>query len=405
MNTLSAAERRRGLVSLLIDTFFMWAGFFMVIPLISVHYVDDLGWAAAGIGLALALRQITQQGLTVFGGVLADRLGAKGLICMGMGVRAIGFLLMAHANTFSLLLLSVFLAAVGGALFDSPKSAAIAALTEPANRSRYYAALGVSSGLGMAIGPLIGALLLKVDFALAAYGAAACFMVTLLLSLFLLPRVRVASEGGAMLAGLRLATHDKPFLLFTALLMGYWFMWVQLAISLPLAAKAVSGTNDAVSWVYAVNAGMSVVLQYPLIRLCERWLRHEQILVLGIVTMALGLAAVAFALNIATLLACVALFSLGALLVAPAQQTVTASLANPAALGSYFGVASLALAFGGSIGNLAGGWLYGVSRQLAMPALPWLVFGSVGLLAAAGLLLMQHAHAPQQADQQRHSHI
>jgi hypothetical protein len=73
------------------------------------------------------------------------------------------------------------------------------------------------------------------------------------------------------------------------------------------------------------------------------------------------------------LLACVACFSLGALLVAPSQQTVTAELANPAALGSYFGVAALALALGGGLGNLAGGALYGLGRQLGAPALPWLV--------------------------------
>ena len=41
---LSEATRRRGLIVILIDTFFMWGGFFMVIPLISVHYVYDLGW-------------------------------------------------------------------------------------------------------------------------------------------------------------------------------------------------------------------------------------------------------------------------------------------------------------------------------------------------------------------------
>ena len=38
--TLSDAARRRGLAVILVDTFFMWGGFFMVVPLISVHYVD-----------------------------------------------------------------------------------------------------------------------------------------------------------------------------------------------------------------------------------------------------------------------------------------------------------------------------------------------------------------------------
>ena len=49
--------RRLGLRVLLVSTFFAWGGFFLVIPMISVHYVDQLGWSAASIGLVLAARQ------------------------------------------------------------------------------------------------------------------------------------------------------------------------------------------------------------------------------------------------------------------------------------------------------------------------------------------------------------
>ena len=64
---------------------------------------------------------------------------------------------------------------------------------------------------------------------------------------------------------------------------------------------------------------------------------------------------------------------------------MVASLANPVALGSYFGVASLAVAFGGGLGNFAGGALYDVGDRLHQPALPWLIFGAIGLVAAAGI--------------------
>ena len=136
-HSFSEAARRRGLIALLIDVFCMYTGFFMVVPLISVHYVDGLGWAAASIGLVLAVRQLTQQGLTLFGGVLADQIGAKWLICLGLAVRIVGFALMAWATTLPLLFLSVLLAAVGGALFESPRAAAIAALTRPEERQRF----------------------------------------------------------------------------------------------------------------------------------------------------------------------------------------------------------------------------------------------------------------------------
>ncbi len=79
---LSEGQRRRGLIVMLVDTFLMWGGFFIVIPLISVHYVQDLGWDAGAIGLVLGARQLFQQGLTLMGGALADKLGVRGLIAM-----------------------------------------------------------------------------------------------------------------------------------------------------------------------------------------------------------------------------------------------------------------------------------------------------------------------------------
>lgn len=383
--TLSSAARRRGLLALLISTFFMWGGFFMVVPLISVHYIDGLGWAAAGIGLVLAIRQLTQQGLTLFGGMLADRIGAKGLICVGLLMRAVGFGWMAWADTFPILLASVVLAALGGALFESPRYAAIAALTDEHNRARFYSLTGVVGGLGMTLGPLVGAALLRVDFSFVALGAAVCFFATFLISLVLLPPVQVATERRSLTYGLGLALRDRPFLLFNALLMGYWFMWVQLTISLPLVAEQITGTTDSIGYMFALNSGLTVLLQYPLLRLAERRLRPLPILMLGVLTMAIGLGGVSFAGSLPILLGCVLFFSLGALLAAPSQQTVAASLSNPAALGSYFGVNSLALAFGGGLGNFSGGLLYGWSQQISVPMLPWLVFCSVGLLAAAGM--------------------
>src|SRR4051812_16293350 len=129
-NSLSPREKRRGLATILADTFLMWAGFFMVVPLISVYYVDHLGWAAASIGLVLAIRQFLQQGLTPISGVLADRFGAKGLICCGLLLRTLGFASMSLADTFPLLVFSVVLAALGGSLFESPRQASIAAMTQ-----------------------------------------------------------------------------------------------------------------------------------------------------------------------------------------------------------------------------------------------------------------------------------
>ena len=91
------------------------------------------------------------------------------------------------------------------------------------------------------------------------------------------------------------------------------------------------------------------------------------------------------------LLACVAIFSIGAMLVQPVQQSLTAEMAEPTVLGAYFGFSALALAFGGGIGNFAGGWLYDLAGRLDLPALPWLTFALVAAIVALGLLMLDRA--------------
>jgi MFS transporter, DHA1 family, multidrug resistance protein len=378
------AARRRGLLVLLISTFFAWGGFFMVIPMIAVHFVDGLGWTAAAIGLVLAARQFFQQGLTPFSGVLADRFGAKPLIAAGMLIRAIGFGAMAFAGTYAVLMAAAIVAAIGGALFESPRSAAVAALTDEHERSSYFAKTGVVAGLGITAGTQLGALLLDVDFRLVAVAGAVCYVLIFAMTMVWLPAVQVAEEGG-LWRGLGLALHDRPFMAYTGFMGGHWFMTSQFSITLPLVATAVAGNPNAVAWVYGVNSATAVLLGYPVPRFVERRLGSARALIAAIAVTALGVALIGFSRDTASLLLAVFVYSLGIVISRPTEQTVAAGLASPAALGSYFGIAALSVAFGGGLGNFAGGILYDAGARLGQPALPWLVFAVVGVIAASGL--------------------
>ena len=376
--------RRRGLLVLLVSTFFAWGGFFMVIPMISVHYVDGLGWTAGAVGLVLAARQFFQQGLTPFSGVLADRFGAKPLIALGMLVRAVGFAAMAFAGTYVLLMAAAIVSAVGGALFESPRAAAVAALTDERERSAYFAKTGVVAGLGITAGTQLGALLLDVDFGLVALASAACYVAIFVMTLVWLPAVRVAEKGGPF-RGLHLAFHDRPFLAYTGFMGGHWFMTAQFSITLPLVATAVAGNPSAVAWVYAVNSATAVLLGYPVPRFVEGRIGPARGLIAAVALTALGVALIGLSRDTLSLMVAAFVYSLGIVLARPTEQTVAAGLANPVALGSYFGVAALAVAFGGGLGNFLGGILYDAGERVGMQALPWLIFAAVGLISAVGL--------------------
>ena len=373
----------------------------MVIPMIGLHFINDLGWAASSIGLILAVRQFTQQGLTVFGGALADRLGVRVLILSGLLLRSLGFAMMGFAQDFVTLMLASLLAALGGALFEAPRNAAIAALTEDHNRAKFYALGGVIGNLGMTIGPLIGTLLFKTGFTTVALVSAGCYFLTLLLSSVFLPNVKTSSGGNPNkpLAGLGVVFADSRFVWFTVFLMGYWLMFSQFSIAISLAAVAVAHNKDAVSWIYTLNALMSVVLQYPVSRFMAGRVKSMQAVVIGMGIMALGIGSLAFASNIGLFLFSLVVLSFGGVIATPSVQTTTAELANPKLLGSYFGVNALSQAVGGGLGNLVGGGLYQTSLQLELPWLPWVVFAGVGFLCTIGLAFLNVSTKQQRAKQ------
>lgn len=385
LDAITAAQRRRGIVALGISTFFAWGGFFLIIPLVAVHYVDNLGWAAGTVGVVLAVRQFTQQGLTTLFGVLSDRVGPKVLICAGMLVRALGFGAMATAEDFWPVLGAAVLAAAGGGMFESPKAAALAAFTTPENRARVFAAMGVISGLGVTLGTQLGAFLIRIDFAAVSYAAAAAYVAIFVALLLLLPNVAISTGPAGSLAGMRLALADRDFMRFLLYLAGYWFVWTQFSISVALAATRITGSESAIAWMYAVNAGITIAAGYLLPRLLERWLSPLGLLIAGTGTIAVGLGLIAFATGLPLLLAAAAVFAIGSVLARPGEQTVTANLASPQARGTYFGVAALSLALGGGLGNALGGAFVDLGRELDRPALPWALFFAIGMVSAVAL--------------------
>ncbi|GHG00820.1 MFS transporter [Deinococcus piscis] len=379
MRLLSPAQW--GLLSV---TFLMWAGFFLIIPLVTVHFVGGLGWAAGAVGVVLGVRQLAQQGLTVLGGAWADRVGPRQLILWGCLLRAAGFAGMAFSDTFTALLLSSLVAGVGGALFDAPKSAALTALTPVEYRPQLFSLLSVAGNLGMVLGPLLGAAMIGLGFPTAALISASAYVLCWLILRLTLPDVRPTQSGGGGLDGLRHAVRDRRFVRLTLALIGYFLLSTQLNVAVTLKAVALAGTG-ATGPLYALNAGLAVALQYPLLRWAEGRFRARTILTAAVTLVALSLGLMGFANTFPLLLACTALYSLGTMLVFPTQQTLVSRLAPPELLGSYFGFSAISLGVGGALGNVLGGSLVDYGAALGWPELPWLLLMATGFLTVAAL--------------------
>ncbi|MFH8134109.1 multidrug efflux MFS transporter MdtH [Pantoea osteomyelitidis] len=380
-----AQARRLGKIFLLVDNMLVVLGFFVVFPLISVHFVDQLGWAALTVGIALGLRQLIQQGLGMFGGAIADRFGAKPLVVIGMLMRAAGFACMALAQEPWVLWLACLLSGLGGTLFDPPRSALVVKLVPARERGRFFSLLMMQDSAGAVIGALIGSWLLAWDFRFVCWVGAGVFVAAALFNFWWLPAWRISTERIAMRAGLQRVWQDKRFRLYVFTLTGYYILAVQVMLMLPVMVNQIAGTPAAVKWMYAIEALLSLSLLYPLARWSEKRFRLEQRLMTGLFLMSFSLLPVGLASTLPALFMLIALFYLGSIIAEPARETLSASLASSRARGSYMGFSRLGLALGGMVGYSGGGWMFDLGQQLALPGLPWILLSAIGLATLLAL--------------------
>lgn len=372
--------RSLGKYFLLFDNMLVVLGFFVVFPLISIHFVEQLGWPALVVGFALGLRQLTQQGLGIFGGAIADRFGAKPMIIIGMLMRAAGFAVMAMANEPWILWFSCILSALGGTLFDPPRTALVIKLTRPYERGRFYSLLLMQDSAGAVIGALIGSWLLQYDFHYVCWVGAAVFVLAALFNAWLLPAYRISTAKTPIREGLSRVLHDKRFVNYVITLAGYFILAVQVMLMFPIIINELAGTPTAVKWMYAIEATISLSLLYPIARWSEKYFRLEQRVMAGLFLMSISMIPIGLTHSLPLLFGLISLFYLGMIIAEPARETLSASLADPRARGSYMGFSRLGLALGGAVGYTGGGWLYDIGHQYHMPHLPWFLLGVIGFI-------------------------
>lgn len=383
--SLVSQARSLGKYFLLLDNLLVVLGFFVVFPLISIRFVDQLGWAAVVVGAALGLRQLIQQGLGIFGGAIADRFGAKPMIVTGMLMRAAGFATMAMADQPWILWFSCALSALGGTLFDPPRTALVIKLTRPHERGRFYSLLMMQDSAGAVIGALIGSWLLQYDFHFVCWVGASIFVLAAGWNAWLLPAYRISTVRAPMKEGMMRVLRDRRFLTYVLTLTGYYMLSVQVMLMLPIVVNEIAGSPTAVKWMYAIEAALSLSLLYPLARWSEKRFRLEQRLMAGLLLMTLSLIPVGLATSLQGVFTLICCFYLGSIIAEPARETLSASLADPRARGSYMGFSRLGLALGGAVGYTGGGWMYDTGHAVGMPELPWILLGIVGMITLLAL--------------------
>ncbi|KRV46829.1 MFS transporter [Wenjunlia vitaminophila] len=365
-------------------------GFYMLMPYLAGHLSGDLGLAAWTVGLVLGVRNLSQQGLFLIGGTLADRFGYKSPILAGCLLRTGGFALLGWVDSLPALVTASAATGFAGALFNPAVRAYLAAEAGEERRVDAFAAFNVHYQAGMLLGPLVGLALLAADFRAVCTAAATVFAALTLLQARALPRRRGAGEGSGGRGGVwdqwRRVVGNRSFLLFSAAMTGSYVLAFQVYLALPLAADAALGRQGAkaTSGLFVVSAAVAVAGQLRLTGWAKRRLTPHQALVRGLTAMGtafLPLALVPASVPVAelgALVVAVTVLAAGSAIVYPFEMDTVVTLSGNTLVATHYGLYNTVSGLGITLGNLGCGALWDFAHARDAPWLVWAVLAGTG---------------------------
>lgn len=371
-------------------------GFYAVLPFLSAHLGQAMGMAGWLVGLVLGLRTFSQQGLFVVGGALADRYGIRPVVLAGCVLRIAGFAWLGFAERTWAVIGAVLLIGFAAALFspavesEVARQAVVHEETSGGDRTRVLALFTVAGQAGAFVGPLLGALLLSVDFRTVCLAGAGIFVLVLAGHAWLLPQRIPGRERVRLRGGVTVLLRNRRFLALCCAYGAYLLAYNQLYLALPAEVERAAGSQAPLAWLFALSSLLVVTAQLPVTRWAGSRLSLRRSMVAGLLFISAGFAVVAVArpadwTGTAGLLPAagfVVLLTVGQMLVAPVARAWVPDLAEEGRLGLYTGALSSVSGLIVLVGSSASGTLLDAGLPAAVP---WLVLAVVPV-AAIGLL-------------------
>jgi MFS family permease len=395
---------------LLVNSFGIAFGFFVLVPFLATYLRDERHLTAAAVGAILGLRVFCQQGLTLVGGTAADRFGARPVIIIGCALRCVAFGMFAVVDQVVGLVVASMLVGLAGAFF-SPAARAYIAVEAGERRLDAFALQNIATTVGALTGPLLGSVLVAVDFRWTAAVSAAIFAVLTVWQCFALPYRKVEPVAARALGlAVRDAVHNRSFLGFAVATSVLFLLYNQFYLSLPLEATRVTGWAGAAGCVFLVSTLVTLGTQLRMIRWLRRRLAPGVAIVCGLVAIAASFVPLVWSTTsepadssggLSTELAVGILVAAVPVLVTTLLLTLGLDVAQPYALdlvsgfapvgftGTYIGLATTAAGITTALGNTAIGYADDLGRQWSTPWISPVMLGTLAVGAAVAVAVLQ----------------
>jgi len=364
-------------------------------PLLTLFVSDKLGLNQQDVGLLLGIAVFVATLLSLYGGYIIDRFEKRRLLILAMLSSAIGLMLLTFAENLYLTTMTLIVTETASALFLIGSKAILSENLPVGQRAKAFSLSYTLTNIGYAVGPMLGVMIAglytSAPFLIAA--AIAFFSIFLMTGIAKDPaRSSVTGQAQSFLKTLITLKNDRTLIMFTAgcllstVVHGRFTFYLSQYL---LVTSDSKNTMDVMAALLACNALSVILLQYQI----GRFLKREQLrqwIVAGTGLFILGLIGFSLADSLVSWCVAMFIFTLGEMIIYPAEFLFVDTLAPEELRGSYYGAQNLA-ALGGALSPVISGILL-----MHTPA-PTMFYALSTLAALGGLLcFMSGRRAPLQ---------
>jgi proton-dependent oligopeptide transporter, POT family len=335
--------------------------------------------------------------MAVFGGAIADRMGFRRALSLAYFFLTIAYFSLGSIgaawfapirNSVPLLPLVVVLLtlpALGVALVKPSVVGTTARASTENVRSLGYSIYYTLVNIGSTLGPLLAGWLqqrgmTETVFRISAISVFA--MLFLVLLLFRNPR-RTGEQAPSFAQVVRnfLTVLGNPrFMLFLLIFTGYWIVFWQEFIALPLYVTAYIDPNANTAWIVATDP-IVVICFTMIIGFLTKKMHAFHAVVLGTLITSVAWVLLIVHPSVWMAVATLVVVAIGEIIQQPRYYDYVSRLAPPEQQGTYMGFAFLPLGIGSFIGGPFSGWLmHHFGEELHRPQMVWWSVIAVGLV-------------------------
>ncbi|ATH63295.1 multidrug efflux MFS transporter NorA [Staphylococcus pasteuri] len=186
---------RKQLFTLYFNIFLIFLGIGLVIPVLPV-YLKDLGLKGSDLGILVAVFALAQMIISPFGGGLADKLGKKLIICIGLVLFSISEFMFAMGHSFSILIISRVLGGLSAGMVMPGVTGLIADISPSQDKAKNFGYMSAIINSGFILGPGFGGFLAEISHRLPFYFAGGLGIIAFIMSLIVIHNPKKVTTAG-----------------------------------------------------------------------------------------------------------------------------------------------------------------------------------------------------------------